>query len=109
MGGLTSHLNFSIVFSILKYIYTIFVMEDYTMEDYYNEFVKDYDEQIKENIHYNKLFFDKLWTLAEDGLALAKVLGFINSFDNDESQVDESSKETYERFIKYWESEFEDD
>ena len=29
--------------------------------------------------------------------------------DNDESQVDESSKETYERFIKYWESEFEDD
>lgn len=53
-----------------------FIMEDYTMEDYYNEFVKDYDDQIKENIHYNKLFFEKLWTLAEDGLNLAKVINF---------------------------------
>lgn len=81
----------------------------FVMEDYYNEFVKDYDEQIKENVHYNKLFFDKLWTLAENGLSLTKVLSFVNSFDNDESQVDELSKETYERFIKYWESEFDDD
>lgn len=84
----------------------IFVMEDYTMEDYYNEFVKDYDEQIKENIHYNKLFFEKLWTLAEDGLNLAKVINF---FQVDEDDLNESSKETYERFIKHWESEFEDD
>lgn len=83
-----------------------FVMEDYTMEDYYNEFVKDYDEQIKENIHYNKLFFEKLWTLAEDGLNLAKVINF---FQVDEDDLNESSKETYERFIKHWESEFEDD
>jgi hypothetical protein len=81
-------------------------MEDYTMEDYYNEFVKDYDDQIKENIHYNKLFFDKLWTLAEDGLNLAKVINF---FQVDEDDLNESSKETYERFIKHWESEFEDD
>lgn len=106
MGGLASHLNFSIVFSILKYIYICFVMEDYTMEDYYNEFVKDYDDQIKENIHYNKLFFEKLWTLAEDGLNLAKVINF---FQVDEDDLNESSKETYEKFIKYWESEFEDD
>lgn len=84
----------------------IFVMEDYTMEDYYNEFVKDYDNQIKENIHYNKLFFEKLWTLAEDGLNLAKVINF---FQVDEDDLNESSKETYERFIKHWESEFEDD
>lgn len=84
----------------------IFVMEDYTMEDYYNEFVKDYDDQIKENIHYNKLFFEKLWTLAEDGLNLAKVINF---FQVDEDNLNESSKETYERFIKHWESEFEDD
>lgn len=84
----------------------IFVMEDYTMEDYYNEFVKDYDDQIKENIHYNKLFFEKLWTLAEDGLNLAKVINF---FQVDEDDLNESSKETYERFIKHWESEFEDD
>ena len=83
-----------------------FIMEDYTMEDYYNEFVKDYDDQIKENIHYNKLFFEKLWTLAEDGLNLAKVINF---FQVDEDDLNESSKETYERFIKYWESEFEDD
>lgn len=83
-----------------------FVMEDYTMEDYYNEFVKDYDEQIKDNIHYNKLFFEKLWTLAEDGLNLAKVINF---FQVDEDDLNESSKETYERFIKHWESEFEDD
>lgn len=83
-----------------------FIMEDYTMEDYYNEFVKDYDEQIKENIHYNKLFFEKLWTLAEDGLNLAKVINF---FQVDEDDLNESSKETYERFIKHWESEFEDD
>ena len=83
-----------------------FVMEDYTMEDYYNEFVKDYDDQIKENIHYNKLFFEKLWTLAEDGLNLAKVINF---FQVDEDDLNESSKETYERFIKHWESEFEDD
>ena len=82
-----------------------FAMEDYTMEDY-NEFVKDYDEQIKENIHYNKLFFEKLWTLAEDGLNLAKVLNF---FQVDEDDLNESSKETYEKFIKHWESEFEDD
>jgi hypothetical protein len=81
-------------------------MEDYTMEDYYNEFVKDYDDQIKENIHYNKLFFEKLWTLAEDGLNLAKVINF---FQVDEDDLNESSKETYERFIKHWESEFEDD
>lgn len=106
MGGYASHLNFSIVFSILKYIYMSFVMEDYTMEDYYNEFVKDYDDQIKENIHYNKLFFEKLWTLAEDGLNLAKVINF---FQVDEDDLNESSKETYERFIKHWESEFEDD
>lgn len=84
----------------------IFVMEDYIMEDYYNEFVKDYDDQIKENIHYNKLFFEKLWTLAEDGLNLAKVINF---FQVDEDNLNESSKETYERFIKHWESEFEDD
>ena len=84
----------------------IFVMEDYTMEDYYNEFVKDYDDQIKENIHYNKLFFEKLWTLAEDGLNLAKVINF---FQVDEDDLNESSKETYEKFIKHWESEFEDD
>ena len=84
----------------------IFVMEDYTMEDYYNEFVKDYDDQLKENIHYNKLFFEKLWTLAEDGLNLAKVLNF---FQVDEDDLNESSKETYEKFIKHWESEFEDD
>lgn len=83
-----------------------FVMEDYTMEDYYNEFVKDYDDQIKENIHYNKLFFEKLWTLAEDGLNLAKVINF---FQVDEDDLNESSKETYERFIKHWETEFEDD
>lgn len=83
-----------------------FVMEDYTMEDYYNEFVKDYDDQIKENIHYNKLFFEKLWTLAEDGLNLAKVINF---FQVDEDDLNESSKETYEKFIKHWESEFEDD
>ena len=83
-----------------------FAMEDYTMEDYYNEFVKDYDEQIKENIHYNKLFFEKLWTLAEDGLNLAKVINF---FQVDEDDLNESSKETYERFIKHWKSEFEDD
>lgn len=83
-----------------------FIMEDYTMEDYYNEFVKDYDDQIKENIHYNKLFFEKLWTLAEDGLNLAKVINF---FQVDEDDLNESSKETYERFIKHWESEFEDD
>lgn len=106
MGGTASHLNFSIVFSILKYIYICFVMEYYTMEDYYNEFVKDYDDQIKENIHYNKLFFEKLWTLAEDGLNLAKVINF---FQVDEDDLNESSKETYERFIKHWESEFEDD
>lgn len=81
----------------------------FVMEDYYNEFVKDYDEKLKENIHYNKLFFDKLWTLAEGGLSLTKFLGFINSFDNEEKYIDESSKETYERFIKYWETEFEDD
>lgn len=81
-------------------------MEDYTMEDYYNEFVKDYDDQIKENIHYNKLFFEKLWTLAEDGLNLAKVINF---FQVDEDDLNESSKETYEKFIKHWESEFEDD
>lgn len=81
-------------------------MEDYTMEDYYNEFVKDYDDQIKENIHYNKLFFEKLWTLAEDGLNLAKVINF---FQVDEDDLNESSKETYERFIKHWETEFEDD
>lgn len=78
----------------------------FIMEDYYNEFVKNYDEQIKENVHYNKLFFEKLWTLAENGLNLAKVLNF---FQVDEDDLDESSKETYERFIKYWESEFEDD
>jgi len=84
----------------------IFVMEDYTMEDYYNEFVKDYDDQLKENIHYNKLFFEKLWTLAEDGLNLAKVINF---FQVDEDDLNESSKETYEKFIKHWESEFEDD
>ena len=83
-----------------------FIMEDYTMEDYYNEFVKDYDDQIKENIHYNKLFFEKLWALAEDGLNLAKVINF---FQVDEDDLNESSKETYERFIKHWESEFEDD
>jgi hypothetical protein len=83
-----------------------FIMEDYTMEDYYNEFVKDYDDQIKENIHYNKLFFEKLWTLAEDGLNLAKVINF---FQVNEDDLNESSKETYERFIKHWESEFEDD
>lgn len=83
-----------------------FVMEDYTMEDYYNEFVKDYDDQIKENIHYNKLFFEKLWTLAEDGLNLAKVLNFFQVVEDD---LNESSKETYEKFIKHWESEFEDD
>ena len=83
-----------------------FVMEDYTTEDYYNEFVKDYDDQSKENIHYNKLFFEKLWTLAEDGLNLAKVINF---FQVDEDDLNESSKETYERFIKHWESEFEDD
>ena len=83
-----------------------FIMEDYTMEDYYNEFVKDYDDQIKENIHYNKLFFEKLWTLAEDGLNLAKVINF---FQVDEDDLNESSKETYERFIKHWETEFEDD
>lgn len=83
-----------------------FIMEDYTMEDYYNEFVKDYDDQIKENIHYNKLFFEKLWTLAEDGLNLAKIINF---FQVDEDDLNESSKETYERFIKHWESEFEDD
>jgi hypothetical protein len=83
-----------------------FIMEDYTMEDYYNEFVKDYDDQIKENIHYNKLFFEKLWTLAEDGLNLAKVINF---FQVDEDDLNESSKETYEKFIKHWESEFEDD
>ena len=83
-----------------------FVMEDYTTEDYYNEFVKDYDDQIKENIHYNKLFFEKLWTLAEDGLNLDKVINF---FQVDEDDLNESSKETYERFIKHWESEFEDD
>ena len=83
-----------------------FAMEYYTMEDYYNEFVKDYDEQIKENIHYNKLFFEKLWTLAEDGLNLAKVINF---FQVDEDDLNESSKETYERFIKHWETEFEDD
>lgn len=78
----------------------------FIMEDYYNEFVKNYDEQIKENVHYNKLFFEKLWTLAENGLNLAKVLNF---FQVDEDDLDESSKETYERFIKHWETEFEDD
>lgn len=83
-----------------------FVMEDYTMEDYYNEFVKDYDDQIQENVHYNKLFFEKLWTLAENGLNLAKVINF---FQVDEDDLNESSKETYEKFIKHWESEFEDD
>ncbi|MBR6649190.1 MAG: hypothetical protein IKL29_07425 [Bacteroidaceae bacterium] len=87
-------------------------MEDktdiYTEEDYYNEFVKDYDDQCKENAYYNKLFFDKLWTLAEGGLSLTKVLGFVNSFDNDEDNIDENSKETYERFIEYWKNEFGD-
>lgn len=81
----------------------------YTEKDYYNEFVKDYDNELKENTYYNKLFFDKLWLLANNGLSLTKVLGFINSFNNDESHIDETSKETYERFIKYWENEFKDD
>ena len=52
------------------------------------------------------MFFEKLWTLAEDGLNLAKVINF---FQVDEDDLNESSKETYERFIKHWESEFEDD
>lgn len=83
--------------------------DNYTIEDYYNEFVKDYDNQCDENAYYNKLFFDKLWELAENGLSLTKVLGFVNSFDNDESHIDETSKETYNRFIEYWKNEFEDD
>lgn len=78
----------------------------YTEEDYYNEFVKDYDDKIKENIHYNKLVFEKLWSLAESGLPIIKVLNF---FPIDEDDLDEDSKETYERFIKYWESEFNED
>jgi hypothetical protein len=81
---------------------------DYSVEDYYNEFVKDYDKELKTNTYYNKLFFDKLWLLAKDGLSLTKVLGFINSFDNDENHINETSKETFERFTEYWKKEFDD-
>lgn len=82
--------------------------DNYTIEDYYNEFVKDYDNQCDENVYYNKLFFDKLWELAENGLSLIKVLGFVNSFDNGEIHIDETSKETYNRFVEYWKNEFDD-
>lgn len=79
---------------------------EYNIEDYYNEFVSDYDNSIQENIHYNKLVFEKLWSLAEGGLPIIKVLNF---FPIDEDDLGENSKETYERFIKFWESEFNDD
>lgn len=82
--------------------------EDNYIEDYYNDFVKDYEDQCNENVYYNKLFFDKLWELAKDGLSLTKVLGFLNSFDNDESHIDETSKETYNRFVEYWKNEFDE-
>jgi hypothetical protein len=75
----------------------------YAEQDYYEEFVKDYDEQISDNIKYNKMFLDAVWEVVKDGIPVAKLL---NIFNIDEYNCTESAKETYERFVQFCKEEF---
>jgi hypothetical protein len=74
-------------------------IEDYNklVKDYYEDCVKEYDEQIAENIEYNKKFLCKLAELCESGIPVAKFVGVL--FDSD--TFSERPKESYGRLIKF--------